>query len=69
MEPKPECDRKVIIEEEEYKALMAELPPPETEVKPTSRLPEIEEKIRKIEFYLLIIVGLVLVFFLFSKVR
>ena len=35
MQLKPRCDRKIIIEREEYEALMAELPTPEFELKPT----------------------------------
>ncbi len=67
MKPKLSCERTVTLEPEELDALMAELPAPEIEpqsfVKITkiAKTSEINEKFRKIEFYMMIIVGLVLV--------
>jgi hypothetical protein len=66
MKPKPECHRQIIIEREEYDALMAELPTPEVDPKPPDGSPELEEKLRKIEFSMMIIVGLILVVLLLS---
>ncbi len=67
MKPKQLCDRKIIIEREEYDALMSELRAPEVELKPTYGSPELDEKLRKIEFYMMIIVGLILVMLMLSK--
>ncbi len=46
---------------------MSELPAPEVELKPTYGSPELDEKLRKIEFYMMIIVGLILVVLMLSK--
>ena len=61
MELKPRRARKIIIEREEYEALMAELPTPEFELQPPHESSELAEKVRKIEFYMMIVVGLLLV--------
>lgn len=60
-EPKP--DRNVLLEPEEYEALMAELPPPEEDPAPQ----KLEERIKKIEFCLLVVIALVLIIFLFFR--
>jgi hypothetical protein len=65
METKPKGDRTIIIEREEYDALMSELPEPEI----SSSSDEIEERFRKIDFYLMIIVGLILLVLLISQGR
>ena len=65
METKPKGDRTIIIEREEYDALMSELPEPEI----SSSSDEIEERLRKIDFYLMIIVGLILLVLLISQGR
>lgn len=67
MQLKPRCDRKTIIEREEYEALMAELPTPEFELKPTHDSAELAERVRKIEYYMMIIVGLILVVLMLGK--
>jgi len=61
MKSNPKREQKVTIEREEYDALMAELPIPEAEPKPALTSSEIDEKFKKIEFYMMILVGLVLV--------
>jgi hypothetical protein len=66
MKPKPLCNRKIDIEREEYDALMSELPLPEVEPESAYGAPELDEKLRKIEFCMMIIVGLVLALFLFK---
>ncbi len=66
MKPKQSCERPVTIEPEEYDALMAELPTPE-EPQSFANTPEIDEKFRKIEFYMMIIVGLVLLVLILCK--
>lgn len=68
LKPKPSYERTVTIEPEEYDALMAELPTPEIEPQSVSNASEIDEKFRKIEFYMMIIVGLVLIVLILSKV-
>lgn len=65
IKPKPSGVQKVTIEPEELNALMAELPAPEPE--PTPQASEVDEKIRKIEFYMMIVVGLVLLVLILSK--
>ena len=67
MKPKSNCERMVTIEPEEYDALMAELPTPEFELKSTSESAQNDEKFRKIEFYMMIIVGLVLMVLILCK--
>jgi hypothetical protein len=67
LEPEPSTARMVTIEQEEYNALMAELPHPEIEPQSTSNGSEIDEKFRKIEFYMMIIVGLVLIVLVICK--
>ena len=67
MQLKPHCHQKIIIEKEEYEALMAELSTPEFDSKTTHDPQAITEKIRKIEFYMMIIVGLILVVLMLSK--
>ena len=63
MKSEPERDRKILIEPEEYDALMSELPPPEE--KPDT--PELEKRVRKIEFCMIIIIIMVLVIFFFYR--
>jgi hypothetical protein len=65
MEQKPQGDRTIIIEREEYDALMSELPEPES----STCSPEVEERFRKIDFYLMIIVGLILLMLLIFQGR
>ena len=60
MKPKPISARAITIEREEYDALMSELPTPEF----SSCSPEVEERFRKIDFYLMVIVGLILLILL-----
>ena len=67
MKPKPGCERPVTIEPEEYDALMAELPTSEVDLKSPSESTQLDEKFRKIEFYMMIIVGLVLVVLILCK--
>jgi hypothetical protein len=67
MKPKARFDRKITIEPEEYDALMSGLPTPEVELKPTSNSSKIDEKFRKIEFCMMIIVGLILVVFILCR--
>jgi hypothetical protein len=67
MKPKLSSERTVIIEPEEYDALMAELPTPEVEPKSPSESAQIDEKFRKIEFYMMIIVGLILLVLILCK--
>lgn len=67
MEPRLSGERMVTLEPEEYDALMAELPTPEFELKPPSESAEIDEKFRKIEFYMMIIVGLVMLVLMLCK--
>ncbi len=73
MKPKLSCERTVTLEPEELDALMAELPAPEiepqslTENTKNTKTSEINEKFRKIEFYMMIIVGLVLVVLVLCK--
>lgn len=67
MKPKLSSERTVIIEPEEYDALMAELPTPEVETKSPSESAQIDEKFRKIEFYMMIIVGLILLVLILCK--
>jgi hypothetical protein len=67
MKPKLSCERTVTIEPEEYDALMAGLPTPEVELKSPSESAQIDEKFRKIEFYMMIIVGLVLLVLILCK--
>jgi hypothetical protein len=63
--PKSELkkDRNVLLEPEEYEALLAELPPPEEDPGPQ----KLEERVKKIEFCMLIVVTLVLIIFLFFR--
>jgi hypothetical protein len=63
MKPKSPYDRTVTIEREEYDALMSDLPTPEV----SSGSPELEERFRRIEFYMLIIVGVILIVFILCK--
>lgn len=67
MNPKPGNERLVTLEQEEYNALMAELPTPEIEPQSNANASEIDERFRKIEFYMMIIVGLVLVVLILCK--
>ncbi|MFA4903340.1 MAG: hypothetical protein WC600_11430 [Desulfobaccales bacterium] len=67
MKPKLSRERTVIIEPEEYDALMAELPTTEVELKSPSEPAQIDEKFRKIEFYMMIIVGLILLVLILCK--
>jgi hypothetical protein len=67
MKPQPGCDRKISIEQEEYDVLLSELPPSEAEPKPTDDFPELDEKLRKIEFCMLLLIGLVFVVLLLSQ--
>jgi hypothetical protein len=67
MKPKPGSERLVTLEPEEYDALMAELPTPEVDLKSAPESAQIDEKFRKIEFYMMIIVGLVLVVLILCK--
>lgn len=74
MKTKPGCDRTVTLEQEEYDALMTELSSPEGGPPSTYNFPEIDkkkvdEKLRKIEFYMMIIVGLILVMLLLSNAK
>ncbi|MHB9071888.1 MAG: hypothetical protein ACYC6G_00025 [Desulfobaccales bacterium] len=66
MKPKL-SERTVTLEPEEYDALMAELPTPEVELKSPSESAQIAEKFRKIEFYMMIIVGLILLVLVLCK--
>jgi hypothetical protein len=59
----PERNRKILIEPEEYDALMSELPPPEEKPDP----PELEKRVRKIELYMLIIIIMILAIFFFYR--
>lgn len=63
MKSEPERDRKILIEPEEYDALMSELPTPEENPEP----PELEERMRKIEYCMIIVITLVLTIFLFYR--
>jgi hypothetical protein len=67
MKRKARFDRKITIEPEEYDALMSGLPTPEVDLKPTSNSSKIDEKFRKIEFCMMIIVGLILVVFILCR--
>jgi hypothetical protein len=67
MKPKLSSERKVTLEQEEYDALMAELPAPKAELKSPSESAQIDEKFRKIEFYMMIIVGMVLLVLILCK--
>ncbi|MFZ5447931.1 MAG: hypothetical protein ACOZFS_04765 [Thermodesulfobacteriota bacterium] len=67
MKPEPKCVQRTIIEREEYEALMSGFPTRAEEMKPTSDCREIEEKFRRIEFCMMIIVGLVLVVYILCK--
>ncbi len=67
MKPKLSGERTVSLEPEEFDALMAGLPAPEIEPQSGSNASEINEKFRKIEFYMMIIVGLVLVVLILCK--
>jgi hypothetical protein len=63
MKSEPERDRKPLIEPEEYDALMSELPTPEENPEP----PELEERMRKIEYCMIIVITLVLAIFFFYR--
>jgi hypothetical protein len=63
MKSEPQRDQKVVIEPEEYEALMAELPTPEENPDP----PELEERMRKIEYCMIIVITLILVIFFFYR--
>jgi hypothetical protein len=67
LKTKPDDERPVTIEPEEFNALMAELPIPEIEPESPLDAPDINEKFRKIEFYMMIIVGLVLLVLILCK--
>jgi hypothetical protein len=70
MKPKLSGKRTVTLEPEEHDALMAELPAPEIEPQSFTKIAktsEINEKFRKIEFYMMIIVGLVLLVLILCK--
>lgn len=69
VKPKLGFEQPVTLEPEEYDALMAELPPPESDLPSPPSRPEIDERFRKIEFYMMIIVGLVLIVLIISKSR
>ena len=63
LKSEPQCDRPIVIEREEYDALMSEMPAPED----TPSSPELNERVKKIEFFIMIIVGLILVVFLLCQ--
>jgi hypothetical protein len=67
MKPKLSSERRVTLEPQEYDALMAGLPIPKAELKSPSESEQIDEKFRKIEFYMMIIVGLVLLVLILCK--
>jgi hypothetical protein len=67
MKPKAPFDRSRILEQEEYEALMSELPTQDIQPQANSIPPDLEERIRKIEYCMMIIVGLILVVLLICK--
>jgi hypothetical protein len=67
MKPEPKTDRPVSFEREEDDALMSELGTAKTRSKPPPSAQEIEEKFRRIEFCMMIIVGLLIAALVFSK--
>jgi hypothetical protein len=67
MKPKPLFHRSKIIEREEYEALMSELPTQDIQPQANSIPPDLDERIRKIEYCMMIIVGLILVVLLICK--
>jgi len=56
-----------IITREEYDAIMSEVVNMEGGVKDTENPIQLEERVRKLEFYMFILVGFVLVFFMLSR--
>ena len=56
-----------IITREEYDAIMSEVANMEAGRKDAEKLMQVEERVRKLKFYMLILVGFVLVFFMLSR--
>ena len=56
-----------IITREEYAAIMSEVANMEAGFKDAEKLMQVEERVRKLKFYMLILVGFVLVFFMLSR--
>jgi len=56
-----------IITREEYAAIMSEVANMEAGRKDAEKLMQVEERVRKLKFYMLILVGFVLVFFMLSR--
>jgi hypothetical protein len=67
MKPVSQSNRRITLEREEYDALMSELSRSEPEPKTPPSSQDIEERFRKIEFCMMIIVGLLLAVLVFSK--
>jgi hypothetical protein len=67
MQTNPRRPRRITLERKEYAALMSERPAPKIELKSAPDFSEIEEKLRKINFYLMILVGLILVVLVLCK--
>jgi hypothetical protein len=57
------------LNRESLRALIAEMPTPEVELTPTSGSAKLDEKMRKIEFYMMVIVGLILVVLILDKMH
>ena len=56
-----------IITREEYDAIMSEVANMEAGRKDAEKLMQVEERVRKLKFYMLILVGFVLVFFILGR--
>jgi hypothetical protein len=56
-----------IITREEYAAIMSEVSNMETGLKAPEKPMQIEERVRKLEFGMFILIGFVLVFFMLSR--
>jgi hypothetical protein len=67
MKPKPMDERTITLEPEEYNALMSGLLASEVERESSSVSPEIEAKFKRLEFCMMILVGLVLAVFILCK--
>ena len=57
-----------IITQEEYDAIMSEISNMGTGLEDAEQTRQIEERVRKLEFYLLMLVGFVLIFFMLSRI-
>jgi hypothetical protein len=67
MEFNPMCNRMTTVDPEEYAALMSSLRAPDVEEESTPISPEIETKIKTIEFCMIILIALVVMVFFLCK--